>query len=64
MKDWLNHQLNYACKVPVEVAPCDLAFWIIVPAALLPSAGDFAAAIIVEYATTTPPPERRPYRTH
>ena len=63
LKSWLSHQLNYACKVPVEVAPCELAFWIIVPAALLLAAGDFVAAIIVEYANAGPPRESSPYRT-
>lgn len=63
IKKWLDYQTSYACRTPVEVAPCELAFRIVAPAALLLAAGAFAAAMIVEYATARLPQENGPYHT-
>lgn len=61
LKTWLHHQTSYACQTTAE--PCELAFYIVTPLALLLAAAVIAAVIAMEYATAPLPPEDGPYRT-
>lgn len=63
LKAWLHYQTSYACQVPVEVAPCELAAAIIIPASLLLGALVATAVTALKYANVGPPSEDGSYRT-